>query len=171
MRLRAFFLVCGLLCLVALCGCGKGKTVKVSGVVTLDGKPVGGAMVEFIPVDPEKGKVASGITGSDGEFRLTTKNPNDGAIPGEYKVVITLDPRTEAPEGMGKYPGGGMSPDQMTKAFQGIVDKQRKEGGGGQPKKKATTIPAMYGDVKTTTLKATVPTDGKIELALRSQGG
>ena len=72
---------------------------------------------------------------------------------------------------MGTYPGGGMSPDQMTKAFQGIVDKQRKEGGGGQPKKKATTIPAMYGDVKTTTLKATVPTDGKLELALRSQGG
>jgi hypothetical protein len=171
MRLRVFLLGCILVAATAMSGCGKGRTVKVSGIVKLDGQPVEGAMVQFIPVDPEKGRVASGRTGSDGKFRLTTTNPNDGAIPGEYKVLVTFEEQKDAPEGVGGGPGGGMRPDQMAKQFQGITEQQKKEGGGGQPKKKATKIPAAYGDVKTTTLKATIPAEHDIELELLSKGG
>ena len=172
MRLRLLALACLLVSAVLVSGCGRSKAVKVSGIVKLDGEPVEGASVEFHPVDPSKGASASGRTGSDGRFRLTTKNPNDGAIPGEYKVVVKIDEIRDAPQGAGTVPGGGMRADEMIDAFKGLTEEQRKESkGSAAPKKKATKIPAVYGDVKTTTLKATVPADGEIELELRSKGG
>ena len=91
MRLRFLSLACLLVSALFVSGCGKGKTVKVSGVVTLDGQAVDGAMVKFVPLDEAKGMGAFGRTGSDGTFRLTTRNPNDGALPGEYKVLVTFE--------------------------------------------------------------------------------
>jgi len=128
--------------------------------------------VRFVPVDAAKGMVASGLTGSDGRFRLTTTNPNDGAIPGEYIVLVSFEEVKEAPGGMATAPGGtGMRPDQMAGQFQKMTGEQRKAGGE-KPGKKATKIPAKYGDPKSPSpLKAKVPAQGDIELDLRSQGG
>lgn len=76
--------------LIALVGCGGSdfpKTFKVTGTVTLGGKPVDGAMVTFVPSSGQK--VAIGSTNADGQFKLSTFNPSDGAQPGEYKVTVT----------------------------------------------------------------------------------
>jgi hypothetical protein len=73
-----------------LVGCGGSSLpppVPVSGKVTLAGKPVDGAVVTFLSTDG--GRSASGTTGSDGSFKLTTINTNDGARPGEYTVTIS----------------------------------------------------------------------------------
>src|SRR5205807_2290024 len=60
-------------CLVlAQCGCGgKDRPVKLEGLVTLDGEPVEGAIVSFLP-DEGAGRFAHALTAKDGSFRLTT---------------------------------------------------------------------------------------------------
>ena len=68
-------------------GCGNKNTVPVKGVVTLDGRPVEGAMVKFVPVAP-KGHEASAMTDSSGSFSLGTLTERDGAWPGSYKVCV-----------------------------------------------------------------------------------
>jgi hypothetical protein len=74
-------------------GCGgKDRPVKVIGVVTLDGNPVGNASVTFSPVE-EKGTPATALTDSAGNFRLSTVT-EEGALPGEYKVVVVKYPET-----------------------------------------------------------------------------
>ena len=77
--------------LAAAAGCGgKYTPVPVSGVVTLDGKPVEGATVYFYAVGDEKeGRPAHGTTDKNGEFRLSTLGHEDGALPRNYKVVVT----------------------------------------------------------------------------------
>jgi hypothetical protein len=79
--------VCALLVLPAGCGPKGPAMVPVSGVVKLDGVPVGaGAGVTFIPVGA--GRPATGETDKDGKFTLTTEKANDGALEGEYSVAV-----------------------------------------------------------------------------------
>ena len=69
-------------------GCGPPalKLVPVSGVVTLDGKPVAEATVMF---SPEAGGVpAVGLTDAAGRFQLTT-NGKEGALVGTHQVMVT----------------------------------------------------------------------------------
>lgn len=72
-----------LLCLTACSGCFGGssgpKPVPVSGIITLDGKPLQGARVTF---DSDQ-RPAVGITSTDGSYKLSL-----GALPGEYRVTI-----------------------------------------------------------------------------------
>ena len=87
-------------------------TVKVSGMVTLDGEPVGGVTVAFLPNRPEGGRECYGATDTQGRFVLTIPGtvPGSGAIPGEYIVTFIkmLDPTeglTDA-EIQRKFPSG-----------------------------------------------------------------
>ena len=76
--------------LVTQLGCGPEQVpgiVRVSGKVTLDGAPVEGAMVTFQPEGVAR--AASGMTDASGNYKLTTLNPGDGALPGDYKVSIS----------------------------------------------------------------------------------
>jgi hypothetical protein len=41
-------------------------------------------------VDLANSRAASGEIQSDGSYALTTKDPGDGALPGDYRVVINL---------------------------------------------------------------------------------
>jgi dipeptidyl aminopeptidase/acylaminoacyl peptidase len=59
----------------------------VTGIVTFEGKPIAEGTIEFQPVGPGSHR-ASGVI-RDGHYTLTTIDPNDGALPGEYKVTIT----------------------------------------------------------------------------------
>ncbi|HOM17966.1 MAG TPA: hypothetical protein PLQ00_11595 [Thermoguttaceae bacterium] len=83
------------------CGSGRPKTIPVTGVVTLDGKPIEGANVTFYPDTGESAgagsqqkkadatvRPATGTTDKDGKFTLKTFEPGDGALPGKYKVAI-----------------------------------------------------------------------------------
>ena len=77
----------GLLAFTVGCSGSMGPPpVPVSGKVTLGGSPVEGATVTFLSTTG--GRSASGKTGSDGSFQLSTINTNDGARPGEYTVTI-----------------------------------------------------------------------------------
>ena len=79
-----------LLSLVALSiGCGPPalKLVPVSGVVTVDGKPIEGAAVMFSP--EAGGRPAVGLTDAMGHFQLTTLKANDGALVGSHLVTVT----------------------------------------------------------------------------------
>jgi hypothetical protein len=79
-----------------LTGCGgsddkwtkdRPKPLSVSGKVTLKGEPVAGATVVFQP--DGHSQAATGQTDSTGAYKLQTYSPNDGAVPGKYKVTIT----------------------------------------------------------------------------------
>ena len=74
----------------AITGCGpqRPETVRVSGTVTLDGKPSSGAAVMLMP--KQGGRPAAGVTDESGEFSLTTFEQGDGALPGEHTVTVTL---------------------------------------------------------------------------------
>jgi hypothetical protein len=83
--------------LLPLLGCGpKGiavpKTVPVSGSVLVKGRPVANVRVTFHP-QFDIGRVPftpSGVTDRNGQFRLSTGAPNDGAPPGNYVVTFEL---------------------------------------------------------------------------------
>lgn len=82
------WIVAGLL-VAAVAGCGP-RIVRypVEGLVTLDGKPVKGASVAFMP----KAKGCPGIAATDagGRFALKELDRHEGIVPGEYQVVIFL---------------------------------------------------------------------------------
>jgi len=75
-----------------VCGCSGGgadqvPVYPVSGKVTLGGGPVAKATVVFSPVDGQP--VATGMTDTQGEFKLTTYDSFDGAAEGNYEVLIS----------------------------------------------------------------------------------
>lgn len=78
-----------------VCGCGSRTitpppTVPVTGLVTMDGKPVPGVLVKFHP-QFNMGKikyVPLGETDPNGRFTLSTGGPGNGAPPGEYVVTF-----------------------------------------------------------------------------------
>jgi hypothetical protein len=61
--------------------------------VTYNGKPLEKGTINFTPADA-KGRGAGG-TITDGRYSLTTQDPNDGALPGKYRVTV-LSKATDA---------------------------------------------------------------------------
>lgn len=72
-------------------GCGqrsnRQETTPVSGIVTLDGKPVPQGALLFVPVVP--GPPGQATLKPDGTFVAGIYEANDGLIPGEYTVAIS----------------------------------------------------------------------------------
>jgi hypothetical protein len=98
---------CLVLLLGILEGCSDddlGERYRVSGVVTRKGQPVTDGTVNFMPVDMAKCRTATGPIQSDGSYTLTTKDPNDGALVGDYRVVVSLAEVDDSK--LGKTPGG-----------------------------------------------------------------
>lgn len=74
--------------LLFLDGCGRGdrlETAKVTGTVTLDGKPLGIGTVVFTP---ERGRAATGQVQPDGTYCLGTYGSCDGALLGIHRVAV-----------------------------------------------------------------------------------
>lgn len=88
---------CGFMAsLILVVGCGSGsRAVPVSGVVTLDGKPLSNAHVAFQP-EATKGSMTSGagsygITDASGMYTLRMiDNDQSGAVIGTHRVEINL---------------------------------------------------------------------------------
>jgi hypothetical protein len=98
----AFLLIWGM---ITCSGCKKsnvGKTVPVSGKVTVAAQPLSKGTVRYVP-NAEKGNSskfqAFGTIGSDGKYTLTTDGQG-GAPLGWYKVVIStrVPPGADAPK-------------------------------------------------------------------------
>ena len=85
----AFILAPVLLLMAGGCGDDSGLPTRyaVSGTVNYNGAPVEKGKIDFVPTSPD-GRAASGDI-ENGSYKLTTLNPNDGALPGSYKVTIS----------------------------------------------------------------------------------
>ncbi len=88
-RRRQLFFVFPTLSLL-LTGCGDSDRpglAPASGIVRLDGEPVEGASVTFVPVTG--GRPGSGTTDSAGRYSIKTYEDAPGGIVGEHKVSVT----------------------------------------------------------------------------------
>ncbi len=93
---RLLFLLAFLPCVV---GCGAKsdgpETYPVTGVVTLKGAPVDGAVLQFTPTSPDAGIAGAQVmTNPDGAFEVKInlemgKTTKTGLPPGDYKVAVT----------------------------------------------------------------------------------
>lgn len=75
------------------CSGSSNPVATAGGTVTMDGKPLSDLVVTFTPVaaaDAKEGpgKSATGNTGADGKFKLSTYKMGDGAIVGKHKVTV-----------------------------------------------------------------------------------
>jgi hypothetical protein len=144
------FLLLGL----ALAGCGSGRVsvYPVKGKITLDGKTMkGGGTIAFIPLGRQEGKAAGGEIAEDGSYQLTTYQPGDGSMAGEFRVVIlqTTDKEPEA------TPDGKIA----AKATATVKLEDR--------------IPHVYGDGQNSPLKAKVEakSDNELNFELKKSAG
>jgi hypothetical protein len=155
----------GLIILAPLSGCGAGrhKTVPVEGQVlwSKDGKPVEGATVTF---EADNLPSASGITNSEGKFKLTTYTNNDGAVPGDYKVTIVKAAKAGGGSGLDLK---NMSPEERTKAMTGQMAGMN-DGGRTESKDE---LPKEYQNKEKSGLKVQVPSSTPIVFKIRETGG
>lgn len=82
----------GLAVLFLAAGCGGGlddapTTYPVTGTVTDGGKPLADVKVDLVPI--EDGIPSSGYTDAEGKFTISRHTGEAGAIPGNYKVVLS----------------------------------------------------------------------------------
>lgn len=150
-------------CAVVLAGCSGGgiKTEYVEGVVTLDGKPVPEATVMFVPVTEGQGTSATGMTDTQGVFKLTAANvggakakPEAGTAPGEYYVGVIKSVSEQA-----------MSEEESHEKGVPYVSPQP-----GQVPKITHVVPEKYNDPQKSGLKATVKErDNKTPIELSSK--
>jgi hypothetical protein len=143
------------------CGTKASNSVKVVGIVSLDGAPLEGAKVTYYPSSGDAPPM--GVSDSSGRFELSTfdmktRESTDGALPGEYKVTV------EIPNPSGRNPG---SPDGLE---QGREREKASALKGAGKKKEPQVLHANYGDVSKTPLKQVVPPQGAVELKLTKSG-
>jgi hypothetical protein len=144
------------LSLLVAAGCGSGgpSLVPVSGTVTLDGKPLEGATITFIP-DPSNAKPQTDggdVTGPGGTFASTYRN-RAGLAPGKYKVVVTK-PSDSAASGQ-----ASKLPSEITKSSY-MANLATSSGAGA----KAAEAPWPYGDGAKTPLSQEVSANGETNL-------
>jgi hypothetical protein len=151
-RARRLLLV---ILLVVLTGCGGKGTIPVKGVVTLEGMPVSDATVVFMPDGPAGGRPASGFTLSDGTFQLTTYQPDDGALPGTYRVLIQKTVAVKEPSAAERL--------ALERARAKYAEKS-------SPRVKKPTLPGQYANFDTTPLRCSVPVTGPVTLDLHKDG-
>jgi hypothetical protein len=138
--------------------------VRVEGVVTLDGKPVERAVVEFIPQRGRGAREANALTRGDGTFEMETLRPGDGVWPGDYKILVTKKELPPEPPPSRSAAGMAPRPERFLRENPGGPSRASRE-------KMKNVLPARYGDATRTPLRCRVPPDGKLLLELRSPGG
>jgi len=164
----------------SLVGCG-GKsyppTSPVTGVVTLDGKPVEGANVSFVSNDT-KVQPASGTTDKDGKYSLTTFRSGDGAMPGEYKVAVSkyFSEAGQSPYDKPAEPEETVAPKASLEDQYAAYEKAYKDAPKGPPTgaakqpKTGNELPAKYASAGTSGISVTVKSgDNSFPIELKSK--
>ena len=146
MRLRILAPVLSLfsLCLLGCPQSGPQKViptsaVPVTGIVTLDGKPLANAKITFVPTESSQGSGASGSTDSAGKYELRSLFGNKSVVgcpTGNYKVVVSLMVK---PDGS-PMPADSQEPPMMSGARE--------------------SLPLKYADFVSTQLTASVASSG-----------
>ncbi len=140
------FVPMGIACLLGCGGDGdewsakRPKVYPASGIVTLDGKPLDGATVQYMSQAHDL--AAAGSTDAQGRFKLTTYNADDGAVEGAHKVVVK---KTAYEEKKTKYD----SPQERSVAL--------------MPKE---LLPMKYANSTTTPIEVTISTAGPNEATI-----
>jgi hypothetical protein len=97
-RRRGIALAAVIVCTVAGCGGAElPKRAKVTGIVTLDGKPLTYGRVQFVPdrAQGNQGPIAVGVIDETGRYRLSTDREldgDDGAVLGFHRVCVEATP-------------------------------------------------------------------------------
>ena len=74
-----------------IAGCGSKNaldTIPIRGEVIYNGKPLTEGTVVYLPAPGSKSRQATGPLESDGSFSLTTQSADDGAMKGEYQIIV-----------------------------------------------------------------------------------
>jgi hypothetical protein len=130
----------------------------------LDGAPLAGAAVSFVPQTQGVERLATGRTDADGEFTLTTLRTDDGAVPGEYKVTVAANVEDEA-----RRPPAGNPMELDDKQRAALFMRMSPEGRAKEAKNRPrSAIPTIYSDPRKTPLKEVVPTNGDVVIPLKS---
>ena len=140
------------------CSGGAGRPVKTVGLITLDGQPVAGATVTFHPETKQQSHVATGLTDEEGAFQLQTFAPDDGALPGDYKVTVI---KTEALAA----PPVAADPEKHKQWMMKMMFNRSKQ------KSRPSPLPKDYADPATTPLRVHVPSQGQVRLELTKAAG
>lgn len=84
--------------LLILTGCGESgpDLASVTGHVTLDGKPIANARVEF---SPSEGRTSVGTTNAEGVYELQYSIEKAGAVVGSHNIKITTERAATGGEG------------------------------------------------------------------------
>lgn len=127
--------------LATMSGCkdGGAGTVPVEGTVTLDGAPVEGASVVFMPL--AGGPQSTGQTDASGKFKLTTVNPGDGAVVGTHAVAVSKSEAVASATADPNSPQGTQLSGAPT---------------GGRPKPAQSLLPSKYSDASNSGIKIEV---------------
>ncbi|HKB04819.1 MAG TPA: carboxypeptidase-like regulatory domain-containing protein [Gemmataceae bacterium] len=146
-------------------------TAKVTGVVTIDGKPVEGATVVFMTEDGNHSY--TGSTDASGNFTLVGKNQKENVATGTYKVTVVkstapaagaLDPtnmdamkmmKKETSEAAVGNPQAGKGGPAMP-GMPGFKKGGMPGSSGSGPK---SDLPAIYATLATTPITVKVPPD------------
>jgi len=137
---RAFLLVIALVGCLAASGCKKTPPpiVEAKGRITLNGKPLARASVQFIPELKDFGAEfnSSALTDEKGEFTLTCATNNQpGAVVATHRVLVTEYTPDNA-RGM-----DAQSQERQAKHYASLTNRP---------------IPEEYGNFTTTPLRVTV---------------
>lgn len=130
--------------LVTIAGCGQVDSLKVpdlypvTGKVTLDGEPLVGATLSFLPKDDTVGQVVTGTSTEGGNYSLVYSNGEPGCPAGQYQVYISKL----------TMPDGSPIPEGKTAADVGAVD----------------AVPARYRSMDNIGGSIMIPAGGKTDL-------
>ena len=137
-----------LLFAVALVGCSRSsyRLAPVSGLVTMDAKPLANVHVTFAPLGSKDninpGPGSHGLTDAEGRFVLTATRGKRGAVVGKHRVSIEAAQEGESASGQAEQPDGAESEAAMRRRLAASLD----------------AIPARYN--RQSTLTFDVPPSG-----------
>jgi hypothetical protein len=149
---RTIFVALGLAFLASGCGKRYEFADPAEGTLTLDGKPVPRAFLEFIPQPEGEAKMprSSAVTDDQGFFRLMrSDNQQSGAVVGTHRVVI----HPNRPPSSRKRSKGGDDEDG---------EKGDGKGNAGALPSAAMRVPSVYMSAAQTPLQVEVTKDQKI---------
>ena len=113
----------------------------------MNGKPIEGAVVTFQLEDGKENAI--GTTNSNGEYKLSTFRPSDGAVPGLYRVAVSKP--TAAELATDTPPAGQIASGDLPDDYAPPVEAPT-----AQNSKAKSEIPEKYSNDKTSGLRATV---------------